>query len=395
MTRPSALLTGALLTALVACTSTPSRAPAPDYTRALPDGTAALLRVPPDQWPDMASQWDEREQLLPALRYSRDWFTRPSSRTAFPVAGIDHARAADTLKRFERALLSSPTAAAFARRLKLDFELYRSAGWDGRGGGVLFTGYCTPIVDGSLTRDATHIWPLYGLPDDLLKAADGSILGQRRADGSLGPYPDRRTIEVTGLLGGLEVVWLADPLDAYLAHVNGSVVVRLDDGSLARFGYAGKNGRPYASLREHLVERGDVSAATSGLPSLRAWARATPLPKVLATLHKNPSFVFFRPIDGAPRGSLNLPVTAGRTLATDKTVFPRGGLVFVDTMLPSDPGGSDQSFQRFLLDQDTGGAIRSAGRADIYLGSGADAERIAGSTTSEGQLYYLFARSPR
>ncbi|MFT7465560.1 MAG: membrane-bound lytic murein transglycosylase A, partial [Pseudohongiellaceae bacterium] len=164
------------------------------------------------------------------------------------------------------------------------------------------------------------------------------------------------------------------------------------DGNMARFGYAGKNGHSYASLRQHLVEAGAVSAAEAGLPSLRTWAGSTPLPKVLATLRKNPSFVFFRPTTGTPRGSLNVPVTTQRTLATDKSVFPRGGLVFVDTMLPSGPGGAERPFQRFLLDQDTGGAIRSAGRADIYLGSGSQAERVAGSTAAEGQLYYLFSR---
>jgi len=392
MLRSSALLTGALLAALVSCKSTPSADLPPDYTRPLPDGAPALLLVPHDEWPEMSGQWNERDQLLPALRNSRAWFTRPSTTGAFPVEGVSHALAAETLARFETLLLDSPTAEAFARGLMRDFDLFASAGWDGRGGGVLFTGYCTPIVDGRMDRDAQHTWPLYGLPDDLVKAPDGSILGQQRLDGSLGPYPDRRTIELSGMLGGLEVVWLSDPLDAYLAHVNGSVVVRLGDGTLARFGYAGKNGHTYASLREHLVEAGAVSAAEAGLPSLRAWAAATPLAKVVSTLRRNPSFVFFRPITGTPHGSLNVPVTAGRTLATDKSVFPRGGLVFVDTDLPTGPRGATRPFQRFLLDQDTGGAIRSAGRADIYLGSGADAEQIAGGTASEGQMYYLFLR---
>jgi membrane-bound lytic murein transglycosylase A len=392
MPRPSRWITGALLAALVACSSSRPPEPPRDYTLPLPEGAPALIAVPAGQWPDMAAQWNERQQLLPALQASIDWFSRPSSVDAFPVAGVDHERALESLVRFERALVQSRSAAVFGSRLVREFELYRSAGWDGQGGGVLFTGYCTPIVQGRLQRDADHPWPLYGLPADLVKGEDGSILGQRRSDGTLGSYPDRRAIETRQLLAGLELIWLADPLDAYLAHVNGSVVVRLEDGSLTRFGYAGKNGLGYTSLRAHLVEAGAVSAAAAGLPSLRAWAAATPIATVLDSLRKNPSFVFFHRIDGLPRGSMNLPVTAGRTLATDKSVFPRGGLVFVDTRLPSGPGGVDRPFQRFMLDQDTGGAIRSAGRADIYLGSGHDAERIAGSTAAEGQLYYLFAR---
>ena len=49
-------------------------------------------------------------------------------------------------------------------------------------------------------------------------------------------------------------------------------------------------------------------------------------------------------------------------------------------------------FTQMMLDQDTGGAIRTAGRADIYLGVGHVAERMAGTTRSEGQMYYLFLK---
>jgi membrane-bound lytic murein transglycosylase A len=100
--------------------------------------------------------------------------------------------------------------------------------------------------------------------------------------------------------------------------------------------------------------------------------------------------VFFAPIDGNPRGSLNVPVTSGRSLATDKSLFPRGSLVFVEGRVGS--GAESREFHRFLLDQDTGGAIRTAGRADVYLGIGADAEKLSGSTRVEGQLYYLFLK---
>ena len=96
-------------------------------------------------------------------------------------------------------------------------------------------------------------------------------------------------------------------------------------------------------------------------------------------------------IRDSPRGSLNVPVSTNRTLATDKSLFPRGALVYVDTMLPLANGGQT-TFRQLMLDQDTGGAIRTAGRADIYLGIGREAERRAGATRSEGQLYYLFLR---
>jgi len=43
----------------------------------------------------------------------------------------------------------------------------------------------------------------------------------------------------------------------------------------------------------------------------------------------------------------------------------------------------------FMLDQDRGGAIRSAGRCDIYMGIGQSAEQMSGRQLNAGALYYL------
>ena len=378
-----------LLSLLAACASAPRSV---EWDRPLPPGESAL-RLLPNGWPrpDLAHQWADRERILPALDNSIDWMARPSSATHFPVAGISHQLAADSLLRFRELLTSSANSAAFVRAFEREFDVYQSVGWDGRGGGTLFTAYCTPILEGSLTRDATYRFPLYGLPDDLAKGDGGQILGQRLADGRLRPYPTRAQIEDGALLDGkgLELCWLADPLDAFIAHVNGSAVVRLPDGNMLRLGYAGKNGAEYASLRAELERRGELRDDDRGLEGLRRWAARTPESKVIDALHSNPTFVFFTPIDGTPRGSLNVPVTARRTIATDKSIFPRGALVYVDA------GGSrrgGRSFHQLMLDQDTGGAIRTAGRADLYLGTGDYAEKLAGETVLEGQMYYLFLK---
>jgi len=105
-------------------------------------------------------------------------------------------------------------------------------------------------------------------------------------------------------------------------------------------------------------------------------------------------FVFFRKEDGEPRGSLNEPVTSMRTIATDKSIFPRGSLVFISTVLPQVEGYRvvNKSYQGFVLDQDTGGAIRAPGRCDVYMGQGELAGRLAGRTYQEGKLYYLFLK---
>lgn len=364
----------------------------PEYGRPLPPGAPALLELEPDDpRPDFAAQFYERDEILPALNRSIAWTRREHARQFFPIEGVTHARALRSLERFREILIESQSAEEFARMLEREFTVYKSAGWDGRGGGVLFTGYCTPILAGDTRRSETYRYPLYALPPDLVKGEHGEILGRRTASGSLEPYPSRRAIEAGALLANqdLELVWLRDPLDAFIAHVNGSAFVELPDGRELKFGYAGKNGRPYRSLGAELIAADEVEPEDLSLAGLREWAARNP-GRLQPYLDKNESYVFFTSIEGTPRGSLNVEVEPGRTIATDKTLFPRGALVYVDTTIPGPDG--PRLFERFVLDQDTGGAIRTAGRADLYLGVGPEAERQAGATKAEGQMYYLFVR---
>jgi membrane-bound lytic murein transglycosylase A len=364
-----------------------------DFNRPLPPGAPALLVVEdPADWPDMKGDWHAREELLPALERSLKWTDTKQAQKFFPIEGVSHSRALASLQRFRELLLESRSPEEFERALKEEFTLYQSAGWDGRGGGVLYTAYCTPIMPGSLTQDAQHRFPLYAQPDDLEKGERGEILG-RATNAGLEPYPARAAIEASGMLNGrgLELVWLKSPLDAFIAHVNGSAFVRLADGTMARFGYAATNGREYTSLGKELIADGRLEAERTNLASIREWARAHP-EEVDEYLARNERYVFFTSISGNPRGSLNVEVSAERSLATDKALFPRGAVVFVDTHIPGAKWTDGKEFHQFMLDQDTGGAIRTAGRADIYLGVGDAAEELAGSQRVEGQLYYFFLR---
>jgi len=375
-----ALVSCLLLTlTAIACKTTPN------YGLPLAEGAPALLPLgPKDKIPDFRGQWEQRDEILPAIERSLAWLRREHSKQFFPAAGIDHGRVLASLERFRELLRTSSGPEDLQTSLEREFQVYKSAGWDGRGGGVLFTAYCTPILRGSLQASDEYPYPLYALPKDLVKSRDGGVLGWETAQGRRPQYPSRAAIEGSGMLKGSELVWLADPLDAYIAHVNGSAFVQLADGSLYRLGYAGKNGRAYTSLGRELEDDGKIARGQVSLSAIRAWAASAPRDEIQDYLNRNQSYVFFTPIDGNPHGSLDVEVTAGRSLATDKTLFPRAALTFVT-------GKGDPSvIDRFLLDQDTGGAIRTAGRADIYLGIGPEAEERAGQAKIEGQLYYLF-----
>jgi len=372
----------------------PERAPAKDYARPLPPGTPALrLVTDPSRMPDFRPAFrQERHALLAALDHSIRWFSLPSSRRHYPVQGITHERARRSLQSFREVLVTAQSAEEFHQRIAGQFDVYESVGCDGEGT-VLFTGYYTPICDASLVRTPEYRWPLYRLPPDLVKDEEGNCLGRRTEDGSIVPYYTRAEIEA-GVLRGCEIAYLKDRFEAYVCTVQGSAKLRLPDGSLYNIGYHANNGKPYTSIGKLLVEDGLLRPEELSLARLIEFFRGRP-DLLDVYLPRNERYVFFRPTDSDPTGSLGLPVTPYCTLATDKAIFPRGALTFVVTRLPGILPGDrvrQMPFERFLLDQDTGGAIRAPGRADVYVGVGDAAGRVAGHTFSEGRLYYLFLR---
>jgi membrane-bound lytic murein transglycosylase A len=213
------------------------------------------------------------------------------------------------------------------------------------------------------------------------------------ADGSITPYPQRAVIEDAMLLRGQELVWLSDPFEAYIAHIQGSAKIRLPDGNLVTVGYVAHNGHEYKSISQALVKDGKIPGSQLSLATIIAYFKEHP-DEVSRYTRLNPRFIFFSRQEGNPHGSLNEPVTPMRTIATDKSIFPRGCLTFISTTLPRNEAGNVvlRPYSGFMLDQDTGGAIRAPGRCDVYIGVGDMAGKLAGQTYQEGKLYYLFLK---
>jgi len=278
--------------------------------------------------------------------------------------------------------------------IRQKFDVYTSVGWDG-GGEVKFTGYYTPIFDASYTRTERFQWPLYRQPSDLAKGADGTILGRKESGGQISTYPARQEIERSNMLEGSELIWLGDPFEVYIAHVQGSARLRMTDGTMITVGYTANNGHEYVPIGPELVRDGKIAPNQLSLQTMIDYFKTHP-DEVNKFTWRNPRFVFFAETQGNPRGSLNEPVTPWRTIATDKAIYPRACLAFIDTPLPRNAGGQIQlaRYNGFALDQDTGGAIRAPGRCDIYMGIGDEAGILAGRTQQVGRLYYLFLKQP-
>jgi membrane-bound lytic murein transglycosylase A len=307
---------------------------------------------------------------------------KPSSQKFYPYGGITHEHAVRTLQELKKLVASGLSPKQMNAVLRERFDTYISVGCDNQGT-VLFTGYYTPIFDGSLIRTDRFKYPLYKSPDDLMKDPDGTILGRRGPDGQIRQYPSRDNIQNSNMLAGNEIVWLSDPFEVYIVHVQGSAKIRMPNGQIEKVGYDAHNGWEYKSIVHKMIADGKLSEKNINLKAMIDYFKAHPY-EVDMYVNKNPRFVFFRSEKGDPRGSLNEPVTPFRTIATDKTIYPRAMFAFVSVDLDRPVG--------FALDQDTGGAIRAAGRCDVYMGVGDHAGELAGGTYREGQLYYLFIK---
>lgn len=387
-----AALTAIILTA-VGCQK-PRTVVAPEYDKPLAPGQLALRKITnPAEIPDFTSACHNLANLSTAIDNSLDYLKKPSSNQFYPYADITHEQAVKSLTAFKDLLRSGLTGSQLNDAIRQKFDVYMSVGCDDAGT-VLFTGYYTPIFSGSTIKTAQYQYPLYRQPDDLVKGANGQILGRKGANGQITPYPARAEIENSNMLAGSEIVWLDDPFKVYIAHVQGSAVIRMPDGRLVTYGYAANNGYEYKSIIKQLISEGKIPAERVSLASLMDYFKANSA-LVRQYTQINPRFVFFRQTEqGGPHGSLNEPVIAYRSIATDKTIFPRGALTFFTTNLPRQIGNTTYTdpFAGFALDQDTGGAIRAAGRCDIYLGIGDEAGKLAGQTYQEGRLHYLFLK---
>jgi membrane-bound lytic murein transglycosylase A len=382
-----------LLGGLASCKAKPPPPEPPDYSRELAPGERALRKVSDPSRVPLAAAYEARDDLLlQALERSELWFFKPSTVQWFPIEDITHDHAAASVREARKLLGQGlPTGEFVAEFLRL-FDVYESVGYDRRGG-VFFTGYYSPVLRGSRGPTDRCRHPIYRRPQDLVTdEKTGEPLGRRGSDGTLAPYPAREEIESSGMLAGLELAWLEDSLSAFLVHVNGSAKIELDDGSVMYVGYHGKNGQPYTSLGRMMVDAGMLREEERSLAGIRR-VYGQQRGAVEALMKRNDSFVFFREASGDswPAGSLGFPISEMTTLATDKQVFPRAGLVLADSRGLT-RGTGQRDIQRFMLDQDTGGAIRAPGRADIFMGVGAEAEALAGEQKSEGRLYYFFLK---
>jgi membrane-bound lytic murein transglycosylase A len=234
----------------------------------------------------------------------------------------------------------------------------------------LFTGYYVPTLYGSTKHKGQYTYPLYQVPPDLKNKK---------------PYFTHAQISGGALAKrGLELVWVDDPVMLFFMQIQGSGRVRFSDGKEILVGYAGQNGHKYMSLGKIMGDEGLLPKDQINFYTIRQWLYDHP-ERAFELMQRNPSYVFFKRLDvtGAV-GAVGAVLTKQRSLAVDNNYIPYGLPLFVETELPALPQAQPTVFQRLAIAQDTGGAIKSPVRADIFFGEGSQAEYLAGYMKGRG-----------
>ncbi len=351
---------------------------------------------------------------------------RPEEFMRFGPYQITQAQYADELETLLKDLPSDEEQAKqlFFSRIQTSFdvlEVYGTKDWSE----IFMTAYFEPMIQGRRKKTEKFSRPLYKAPEDLVTIdyqgfleiypklkPEGVLLTEQKSAQSVlrgrltkmdngrplvVPYYDRKEIDVDEKLKGmgLEMVYV-DPIDSFFLQIQGSGVVQLEDGKLFRVGYSSQNGHPYVPIGKFLFDV--IPREKMSMQAIETHLRSLPPEAVDELLNENPSYVFFTELEDRSITSFGSPTVPGRTVATDRSFFPKGALAYLVHEMPEFTTESEEPIawnpsHRIVVDQDTGGAIRGPGRLDLYLGLGEMARRSAGVMKRDAKLYYFFPKS--
>ena len=348
-----------------------------------------------------------RDELKRAVTQSLSYLsTLPSGKKIFWGNGEFSAGVfLETLALFLEILDREDDPVSFQQALKRHFDLYQLELPD-RADPFLVTGYYEPTLEGRRLPSKDFSCPVYRRPEDLLtinletfsKKLKSERLTGRVAGREVVPYFTRREIDQEGKLSGrgLEILWTNDRLKLFFMQIQGSGRAVLEDGTMVKLQYQAANGHPYFPIGRELIRRGILKPEEVSLQAIYAYLNSHPEEQD-AILNLNPSYVFFQEAEGGPYGSLNVPLTPGRSVAMDLKLFPAGGLAWLSTVGPSfhERGGINYwaPLDRWVTIQDSGGAIKGPGRLDFFWGSGDQAEMAAGHQRHGGRIYLLLKKN--
>ena len=321
---------------------------------------------------------------------------------------LTRGRLVETLQAFQKLLQKNLPQEEFNKKVSKEFLLYRVG--KGKSKKMLFTGYYRPVIPASPIPTPRYRFPIYQMPEkdlQMVKKQSGiRLVGSKSGitkirkiqSGKNWRSLTREEIDIKGALDkhGLEVAWLENELERYFLHIQGSGVLEYPDGRRQGVRYQGSNKYSYNGIGKLMIRDGVITTSEGSMQGIKKYFAQNPqnIPKYL---NQNKRYIFFTLSDEGAIGSGGGELVGGRSIATDKSIYPAGGLVFIKVRQPVlDSNYKIKSWKpisRFVIDQDTGSAIRGKARADLYFGTGKEAGAKAGRYHEKGEVYYLIKKS--
>lgn len=231
-----------------------------------------------------------------------------------------------------------------------------------------YTGYYSPVIAGCRKQSATCNEPIMGVPTN-----GTNYKGVAKKD------------IVNKKIG--RILYWANMVDVQNLQIQGSGMLKLEDGSLVKLNFAAVNDMPFKSIGGQLQERGIKPAG--GYSADAVWTHLKQNPKLAKeVIYNNPRYVYFyESPQHSVIGKLGTPLSKIRSVAMDDSLYTLGLPVYVNTTL-----SDGRPFNRLMIAQDTGGAIKGWIRADIFFGSGDEAYKVAHGQHSQGQMFILMPK---
>lgn len=359
--------------------------------------------------PEGALDGGDPQGLIRALDLSLSRLAKKDQQETYTYGKhkVTVAEMAEMLRDLKSKVAELGTGAKFSEYLEDNYKFFTHTG-----GPILVTGYYEADLRGSRVRTSRYQYPIYRKPNDVLEVElprfsslvkfkgqglPDSVIGREYKKGKVGPYYSRADIDGFKKLSGrrLELCFVDDPVALFFLHIQGSGVITLPDKSTIRVNFAGRNGHPYRSIGQVLIDEKKLKKGEVTAQAIEKYLRENPQDS-RRIFDSNPSYVFFREVKEGPLGSIGVPLTPFRSIATDSKLYPRGAPALLRTKIPVVNSDGEvighKPFTQLVLNQDTGGAIQGPRRVDLFTGRGAVAQGIAGALKAPGELFFIAKR---
>ncbi len=257
-------------------------------------------------------------------------------------------------------------------------EAHQIKGKDNKGN-VHFTGYFTPVLKVSRTKDDVYKYPIYQRPQKWL-----------------GKLPSREEIEGGDALQGLglELAYAKDAVDLYFMQVQGSGIVEYPDGTHEHFAYNSGNGHKYKSIGNFMIKQNLATIEKVSIKHIKKYVATNPEMQD-TILFSNPNYIFFerKPAETKTKGAGLVSLTPYHSIAVDPDYIPLGGCYLAAVPVINRKGVCTSHEYRLLFAQDVGGAINGPGHVDLYQGVGKQGQVKASAMHHFGGLWLLLPKS--